>query len=249
MTIKAIIIEDIHSYLDTLQNMLKQFKQIDIVATATTKSEAINAISLHQPDLIFLDIQLGNNNGLDILEACKNMYKYVIFTTCHDEFALEGYKYNTVHYLLKPITQEELTKAIEKIPTFDSTIVQTENMKNMMFNIQHFKGQKLFFPDKNRYIATEVDSIMYITSEASYSNIHTIDRILKISKNLGFMENFLVNYPEFVRVHRSAIVNINYITSVKRGVDSQLTLYNGLQIPISLKEKSDLFTLLGIKEN
>jgi two-component system LytT family response regulator len=249
MKIRTIIVEDIQSYIDSLKIMLEAYAEIEVVATANNKIDAIEKISTLSPDLIFMDIQLEKNSGFDVLDECINSYKYVIFTTCHEEFALKGYKYNTVHYLLKPIDENMLETAVERVSFCMQNNSNIGNIENIVLKYSNLKGDKIFLPDKNVHHAIEIDSIIMIESDSSYSNIHTLNRRIKISKNLRYVEALLKNHNEFARVHRRYIVNINYISHLKRGMHSLLTLMNGHSIPISVNEKSNLFTLLGIKNS
>lgn len=248
MKIRAIIIEDIPSYNETLSLMLQNNNDIELVATASSKAEAIEKIVSLNPDLLFLDIQLGKHNGFEILDECKGYYKYVVFTTCHEEFALKGYEYPVAHYLLKPIEEEQLLSAIEKVKFCLISPNSLDSINNSLFKIHNLKGKKIFFPDKNVHHAIEVDSIIMVESDSSYSNIFTLIRKIKISKNLSYMQNLLIDFEEFKRVHRGYIINTNHITNVKRGLDSHLTLTNGHVVPVSNNIKGDLFTFLGIKE-
>jgi two-component system LytT family response regulator len=215
---------------------------------ASNKEEAIEKIKSLTPDLIFMDIKLGKSNGFDVLDECKSFYKYVIFTTSYDKYAIKGYNYNVVHYLLKPIEEEQLAIALEKVSLCLNDSYYQEDISKIIFKISNLKSKKIFFPDKNVHHAIEIDSIIYIESAASYSNIYTINRTIKISKNLSYMQNLLSEYPEFIRVHRSYIINRNHIINFKRGVDSSLTVTNNYIIPISINEKDNLFKILGIKD-
>lgn len=247
MKIRTIIVEDIQSYIDTLKIMLEAYAEIEVIATTNNKIDAIEKISALSPDLIFMDIQLEKSSGFDVLDECINSYKYVIFTTCHEEFALKGYKYNAVHYLLKPIDENMLKTAVEKVTFCMQNNSNSGNIENIVLKYSNLKKDKIYFPDKNVHHAIEIDSIIMIESDSSYSNIHTLNRTIKISKNLRFVESLLKEHKEFIRVHRCYIINSNHISHLKRGDNSLLSLTNGHSIPVSNLEKNNLFTLLGIK--
>lgn len=248
MKIKAVIIDDIPSYIDTLCMMLSQYSEIQIVATATNKEEGIYLLKKHSPDLIFLDIELQDKTGFEILDECPNYYRYVVFTTSFEDYAIQSYNYRGLHYLLKPIDPNSLQIAIDKARTSFSDVYNLEDVRNCVFKVFNFNTQKIFIPDKNVHHAIELDSIIYIQSSASYSNIYTIDKHFKASRNLNYMNRILENQPQFIRVHRSYLVNINHIQNLKRGMSSTLQMTNNYLVPISNAEKSSLFTRLGIKE-
>lgn len=248
MKIKAVIIDDIHSYIDTLCLMLSQYNDIQIIATASNKEDGIDILKKHNPDLVFLDIQLKDKSGFEILNECPNHYRYVVFTTSFENYAIQSYNYRVLHYLLKPIDPNSLQIAIDKARNSLSDAYNLEDIRNCVFKIFNFNTPKIFIPDKNIHHAIELDSIIYIQSSASYSNIFTIDRQLKASKNLNYMNKILENLPQFIRVHRSYLVNTNHIKNLKRGMSSTLQMTNNYLVPISNAEKSMLFTRLGIKE-
>lgn len=248
MKIKAIIIEDIQSYIDTLLIMLSKYKEIDVVATATNKHDAIEVIKMHKPDILFMDIQLGKNSGFEILDECIDDFNSVIFTTSHDEFALKGYTYRVLHYLLKPIDETALQAAIEKAKKHFQEPFTLDELKNSIFKISNLKSKKIYFPDKNIHHSIEIDSIIYLGSDAAYTDIYTLSKNIKVSKNLSTMQDMLSEYPEFIRVHRSFVININHILNLKRGPSSTILLTNGFTVPISNSEKDYLFKILGIKE-
>jgi two-component system LytT family response regulator len=247
MKIKTLIIEDINSTVETLKIMLLPYTEIDLIGTASNKDDAIYLIKSTSPDLILMDIQIGKHTGFEILDACKTFYKFVIFITCHDEYTLKGYEYNTIHYLLKPIDEKQLEIALNKV---FNTINLISNHDDSLYDITKFSNttnKKIYFPDKNIYHSVDVDSIIFIESDSSYSNIYTVNRIIKMSKNLSFIQNMLKDYNEFIRVHRSYIINQNHILNVKKGNDSILKLTNNHTIPISINLKDVLFKKLNIK--
>lgn len=249
MKIRTFIVEDNPSYSETLSLMIHNNSELDLTGVAFNKNDAVEKIISINPDVLFLDIELGKHTGFEILDECAGYYKYVIITTSHEEYALKSYDYPVVHYLLKPISEDQLVKSIEKVKVCLRNRNSLNDITNAVFKIQNLKGRKIFFPDKNLHHSIEVDSIIMIESDSSYSNIITVNRKIKISKNLSFVQNLFSEFPEFKRIHRGYIININHIQNVKRGMDSHLTLTNGYTIPISINIKGELFTALGIKEN
>lgn len=248
MKIRTVIIEDIQSYIETLKIMLEAYPEIEIVATASNKVNAIEIIKKYTPDLVFMDIQLGKNSGFEVLDECDDYYKKVIFITSYNEFALKGYNYRAIYYLLKPFSEEALSIAISKTKIFFETAANLIDIRNAVFKINNLKSNKIFFPDKNVHHSIEVDSIIYIESDAAYSDIFTLTRNIKVSKNLSMMEKLLNNYSEFIRIHRSYLINKNHIINLKRGNESSVYLTNGYILPVSNNEKAELFTQLGIRE-
>lgn len=116
MKIQTLIIEDSKMDFELLKHILLKYPEINVVSTTTNKSDALIAIKEHKPDLIITDILLnGKNTTFEILDECNDFYKFVIFTTGHKDFVLKGYDYRVLHYLIKPIEETQLAKAIERV--------------------------------------------------------------------------------------------------------------------------------------
>lgn len=237
--IRTIIIEDIQLAIETLSNLLKLHPEIDIVAVASNKDQAINLIQKHKPDLLFLDIKIGKDSGFDVLDSCINYFKYVIFTTAYSEFVMESYKYMTVHFLLKPIHPNDLRLAINKVSNLTN---RTQSEKNSVNEIA-----KLFYNEKGYWKSVEIEDIIYLESMRSYCKVHTNYGVIQLSKNLSkVLENLPPNH-QIIRIHKSYAVNIKYISQMKRGMSSSLILMTGLELPVSILHKTNIVKLLGIR--
>lgn len=254
MKIKAFIVEDISHSIKTLEILLQKYNDIELVGFATNAEEAIEKIKELKPDLLFMDIKLGKDSGFTVLDQTKGFYKFVIFTTAYSEYSLTAFHYQTIHYLLKPIDIDMLDKAIDKAINFFETKSNTLNpsfdeINKLNLVLNNKNGKTIFVPEKNSWLAINTDQIIYIKAEASYSYIITLDKNIKVSKNLSAMEKMLEGQDHFFRVHRSYIINTLYIKSLKKGNDSSVELINGENIPISQNEKNDFFTKLGVKQD
>lgn len=249
MNISTLIVEDDGVFSTMLQMLLRKHKDFQLLEVVEDKKSAIEAIKKHKPDLIFMDIYLKSGSGMDVLEACKDDYSFVIFVTSFDEFALKGYEYRAIHYLLKPFEESSFIKAITSARTF---FMDKKQLSKINQNIAHYTGNgnsddgKIFIPYKGSLQAIRVESILYIESDKSYTDVHTLAQVYKLSKNLSQMHRELANFSQFVRIHRSFLININHIVNIKRGLNSLVYLTNGVALPISNNEKKDFFQKLGI---
>lgn len=250
-TLKCILVEDILPALNTLEILLTDIPNIQIVGSSTNKDDAINKINHYKPDLLFMDINLGKHSGFEVLDACKGNYKFVIFTTAYNEYLLKSFDYPTIHYLLKPIKKENLIQAINKIKSnFETTnVIENDLQKLKDSTNDNFKKGKFYYPHKGSWKFVETNDIIYIESENSYSNIFTNHDTIKVSKNLSKMLFELSDISEencFLRIHKQYIININYIVEIKKGLKSSVLLNNKLEFPISIKQKSHVFSVLGV---
>jgi two-component system LytT family response regulator len=254
MKIRAFIVEDISHSIKTLELLLKKYDQIELLGFATSMEEAIPKIKELSPDLLFMDIKLGKNSGFDVLEQTQGYYEFVIFTTAYSEFALNAFNYQTINYLLKPIDPDILESAIERVtkyfenkPTISNLESEVSTVKSRIDH-QH-TGKTIFLPEKNSWIAVNTGLILYIKAEASYSYVVLSDRKIKVSKNLSAMEKLIDDDDMFFRVHRSFIINTHCIKSIKKGNESSVELINDEIIPISINEKNNFFTRIGVKQD
>jgi two-component system, LytTR family, response regulator len=250
MNVKCFIIEDMPLAAENLQIQLSEFDQIEIIGHAENYTDAIEMINRLKPDLLFCDLQIGNKLGFDVLDACIGNYEFVIFTTAYDKFALKAHEYDTISYLLKPIDQHHLALSIHKVINY---LTKTQNENNTistsvttMDNSPKVKNKKLFVYTDQTFQAINIEHILYLQAETSSTIIVTIDSKFKISKRLAYYEDLLIPFVNFVRIHKSYIINADKIIKATKGLKPSITLENNIEIPISVLQKSNVFLQLGI---
>jgi len=213
--IQTIIVEDEIEDLHLLENLLAPYEEIEIVKTADTVENAIAAIAKHQPELIFLDINLYGRNSFEILDTIKNfkLQPKIIFTTAYQNYMNRAFKYAVFDYLLKPINRQELKETIDRYK---------QNKEQSNFNDSYEKlmhsYDKLIFNTVDGFEVVDPKQIVFLETVKgqSYTDIHLNDGShLIITKNIGEIENLL---PEdiFFKLHRSYILNLNYVRKVNR---------------------------------
>jgi two-component system LytT family response regulator len=237
-SIKAIIIEDEIEDLDLMQNLLKSYPKIEIVATARDIENGVAAISVHKPDLIFLDINLYGRTSFEILDIIKNfnLNPKIIFTTAFDNYMNKAFKYSAFDYLLKPIDRQELKKTIKRYITnseqtdFKESYQRFNNVKKkLIFNTT--EGFELINPENIVYLAT--------IKNQSYTEFFMFDgSSIIVTKSIGEIEPLLPK-KYFYKIHRSYILNLSFVKKVNR-IRGKCYLQNNDKdyvIPIS-REKS-----------
>ena len=186
-----------------------------MVHTFTSPLDAIKYISKNEVDLIFLDIQMPEISGIEFAETISqlNLHPDVIFVTAHDQYLLDALRVNALDYLLKPVDVLELEKAVSR--------VQKRNKKDFRESIQNLvasnQKKKLKFNTRNGFVTFYETDVLYIEADGVYSKIHLINgKEIIISQNLGKIEEQL-KAKELIKIHRSVIVNANYIFEINRG--------------------------------
>jgi two-component system LytT family response regulator len=247
---KAVIIDDEPLARDLTRAYLKQFPQIEVVEECNDGFEGIKAIQQHHPDLIFLDIQMPKINGFEMLELIDKQ-PAVIFATAFDEFAIKAFENNAIDYLLKPYSQDRFSKAVQKFLDKRKTAstVQEENVQKTLDTMAASPAQqsRLVVKTGTKVKIIPLHDIHYLEADDDYVKVITAEGQFLKNRTMQFYEDTL-DPQQFVRVHRSYIVQVNQITRIDPyQKESYLAvLRNGKQIPVSKTGHAKLKTILGI---
>lgn len=237
--INAIIIEDEPQAISALKFELElNCKNVYVVETAKSVKEGILKIEQTKPDLVFLDIQLSDGLGLDILEHFETITFKVIITTAYSEYALKAIKYSALDYLLKPIGTKELQNAIAKITK--------ENQSEINNKIEtYIQNQKYLLANKKIVLQTsegifvhEISTILKCSSEGNYTKIYfTNNKKILISKTLKKLEELLVPF-NFERIHHSYLINLNHLKSYLHKDGGYVIMSDNSTLPVSQRKKT-----------
>lgn len=242
---KIIIIDDEPLARSIVKSYLEKYNEIEIVAECNNGFEGLKAIETYQPDLIFLDIQMPKINGFEMLELIDNNPS-VIFTTAFDEYALKAFETSAIDYLLKPFTEERFDQAFEKWKASNSTFSKTNEI-NEVVHKQPDEKLRVVVKDGSTIQIIPTSDILYFEAYDDYVKVHTKERYHLKKKTLSYYEQTL-NQKDFLRIHRSFIINVNYLTKISSFEKNsyRATLTNQAQIPISRNSYAELKELLGI---
>jgi two-component system LytT family response regulator len=240
---KAIIIDDESRARVLLQGMLEtSVPEVEIVALCEDLPSGIKAIRKFQPDLVYLDIEMPGNSGLELLDFLneEEIQFSIIFTTAYSHYAIKAFKLSAIDYLLKPIEQDELVGSFER---FKRTKARDKNNYSLLKeNLKIHDSQKLAVPSGNTYRFIELDDIHYLKAEGSYTQlIFTDETRLIASRTLKNFEEILDDTTSFFRCHKSFLVNSKYITGYNKS-DGHMLLKNNISIPISPDKVAELMT-------
>ncbi len=224
---RAIIIEDEKNGREILIKLLElHCPEILVCNTADSVTKGIKLIKEYRPDVIFLDIKLGGENGFEILTELQNdEYDFkVIFTTAYEEYAIKAIKNEAIDYLLKPIDASELKTAVSKLMKYYKA-KQQGNPSHLSTSMN--LPQKIKIENRSGFDLVELDSILYCHSEANYTRIYFKDKKnILTSKTLKHYQMILEKYW-FLRIHKSIIINIKEVESYKHGKGGQVIMSNG----------------------
>ena len=241
---KVIIIDDEPLARGIVKEYLQSYPEVDLAAECADGFEGIKAIQQHQPDLIFLDIQMPKINGFEMLELTENP-PAVIFTTAFDEFAIKAFESNAVDYLLKPFSKERFEKAIQKYLQHSNNTSTPQVIEAAAFS--PLQQNRIVVKDSNKIKIIPVNKIHYLEAADDYVKIITAEGSFLKKRTMNFFEQSLSAY-HFVRIHRSYLVNTQLITRIDvYEKDSHLLLLTtGEKLPVSKAGYVKLKDALGI---
>ncbi len=239
--LSAVIVDDEKSSIVTLEWLLQDFKdKITVAGSFQDPREAIGFIKTHKPDLLFLDIQMPNLTGFDLLEAVDGFFEQVVFITAYDDFAIKAFEVSAVDYLLKPIDADLLKKCIDKATHFFARDVFKEQLEILMKKLNQNKViDKIALPTMEGLMFVKPSQIVYCKSDSNYTHVVMLNKEeLLISKTLKEIEQIIQN-DNFFRVHHSYLVNLNYLSKYYKGKNAYVVMESGQQIPVSRNKKND----------
>jgi two-component system, LytTR family, response regulator len=243
--IKAIIVDDEKNSCEALQLLLqKHCIEVEVIAVAYSAADALEKIEALHPQLIFLDIEMPNMNGFQMLEQIRKINFELIFTSSYDQYAIKAFKFSALDYLLKPVDREELEKAVQKVSKKLNNINQQLDILLQKINQPSVTPQKIALPTMQGLELVSISCIISCSANNNYTEFFLTDkkRIL-VSRTLREMEN-LLEECSFLRVHHSHIVNLNAITRYVKGEGGYLIMSDGSNVDVSRSRREMLMQKL-----
>ncbi len=245
---KAVIIDDEKKSRQVLRDLLEKYCiDIAVVDEAAGCKEGVEIISELKPDLVFLDIQMPDGSGFNLLEEFEKPNFNVIFVTAFDQYAINAIKFSAIDYLLKPVNPQDLIKSVERYK--DRTMAGDINKRLdvLMQNLGAGKSkpQKIVLSTAEGYHVVNPDDIIRCQSDSYYTNFHFIDgkRII-VSKTLKEYEELLSEFG-FVRSHKSHLVNLKYIKSYMRADGGNIIMSDGTEVPVSRRKRDYIISIIS----
>jgi len=228
---KVIIIDDERDARLLIRQYLKPFTEFEVIDECSNGLEAVTKINEREPDIIFLDVQMPGLSGFQVVEQLIHIPK-IIFTTAYDRYALKAFESNALDYLLKPYTSERFSKAIEKVVLQDhQRLVQAQKLASEIAASQY--PDRFLVECGSKLVKVDTSDIYYLEAERDYTRIHAESKSYLSNYGIGLLE-LRLNPQTFLRVHRSYIVNMQYIKEVyKEGVGAQIVLKNDAVLNVS----------------
>lgn len=253
--ISAIIVEDDPLFKEMLVDLLpKSMVEVEILATCNTLRQAKEAINRHNPQLVFLDVELPDGKGIELFQEYEDYGNFeTIFVTAYDKYALDAIKRNAADYILKPVKNDELNIALLKVQQrleAQAALIKIDELNALVKTIdqQNTQDKKISINTNDGTIFIKINDILKLESESNYTVIH-LEQNKKIiaSKTLSVFEELLDAF-NFIRIHRSFIININKILQVLNDNGNYAVLMSdNTLVDISRRKRKDFFDKIAYK--
>jgi two-component system LytT family response regulator len=244
---KAIIIDDEKKGREVLKSLIENYcKQVEIIALASSANEGYELIGAHQPDVIFLDVEMPNGDGFSLLERFEEINFQIIFTTAFDDYAIKAIKFHALDYLLKPVDIDELRLAVANVEKILQSKQPLENRySELILSRKMEHSGKLALPIKDGIIYLSISEIVRVESDGAYSIFYTTcGKKYLSSKNLGEYEEILPALG-FFRIHRSHMVNVKKVKKFIRGDGNFIEMEDGSQVEIARRKKDEFLQFMN----
>ena len=237
---KAIIVDDEQDSRNILSNYLNKYcPSVEIMGTADSVATGVEAIEKHNPDIVFLDIEMPYGNGFDLLSQVDKITFETVFVTAYDNYAVQALNQSAAYYLLKPIDIDDLIYAVEKIEKEKQEQDYTEHSKILLENLQGQKNQKkkIMLPTLEGFELITIEDILYCKAEDNFTEFHLLSGSkLLICKTLKYFDDMLQDF-QFCRIHRSHLINLEYVSRYTKGKGGFVTMKNEVQLEVASSKK------------
>ena len=250
MNLKAIIVDDEPYCCEPLSILLADNMQVEVVACCHSASDALAAIQKYSPDLVFLDVEMPKMNGFEMLEQLPSVNFEIIFTTSYDQYALKAIRFSAIDYLLKPVDQEELLNAVQKVIRHSQKpLAQQLEILMQKIHQPHTPISKIAMPTMEGLQMIPVDSIISCESDSNYTILLLKNnKKIVVSRTLKEIDELLEEHS-FIRVHRCYLANLNEVEKYVKGEGGYLVMSDGTTIDVARNKKEVLMKkLLPYKE-
>lgn len=241
MKLKTIIVEDEQTSREILKNYLTKYcPTVEVLGEASNIDEALILIRNNNLDLIFLDVEMPYGSGFDLLDKFDKTDFEVVFVTAYNQYAIEALNSHASYYLLKPISIDELIKAVDYVTQIK--VKENQLQHSVLVPKISVTNNKITIPTQNGFEVIEMKDIIYCKADDNYTEIYFENNQKKlVSKTLKYFEDILKE-SGFARIHKSFLVNVSYIASYKKGKGGTISLANGKELSVSASKKAEFLS-------
>jgi two-component system LytT family response regulator len=242
---KALIIDDENRTRELIAKMITSFGlDIEAIPAGENVQSGIKAIEEIKPDIVFLDIQMPDGTGFDLLRSVKNKNFEVVFITAHEEFAIKAIKFSALDYLLKPIDPSELRAAVERAIKAVDDKKEDSQFEALQHNIQPSQKRRLVLKTQESVYVVELHEIIRCEADRNYTSFFLVGgKKILVSKTLKEYETLLSSH-NFLRVQQSHLINLDYVDRYDKGNGGSVVMKDGSEVPLSPAKREIFFKIL-----
>tara|TARA_R110000744_G_scaffold375667_2_gene489297 strand:- start:14 stop:745 length:732 start_codon:yes stop_codon:yes gene_type:complete len=240
MKLNALIVEDELNSREILRNYLKKYcPTVNLVGEAATIKEGLDLINSNELDLVFLDVEMPFGNAFDLLDQLPDRSFETVFVTAYNQYAVDALNAHAAYYLMKPISIDELIKAVDYVTEIreKEKIMEDRVLTPKMGRVDG----KITLPQQDGFQVLNVADILYCKADDNYTELYLEKQKILVSKTLKYFEDALSEHT-FARIHKSYLVNVNEIIKYKKGKGGSVVISNGKELMVSASKKKDLLS-------
>ncbi|MBP7555140.1 MAG: response regulator transcription factor [Chitinophagaceae bacterium] len=246
--IRSLIIDDEQHCISHLSSLLREelAQDVHLMDSFTSLAAGLEGIRKYRPDLVFLDVQLGNEEtGFELLKQLTDYYPQIVFTTAYEKYAVQAFRFSAVDYLLKPVDAGDLRQAVKRIQERTPGMQISQKLETLLGNLYN-ATRRICVPVMSGMVILNIADIVRCESDSNYTTIFLNDQQkLTVAKTLKEFEDMLAEY-NFFRVHNSQLINLTYVRSYNKGKGGTVTLKNGTVVEVSTRRKEEFLKKLNL---
>jgi two-component system LytT family response regulator len=244
--ITCLIIDDEKNSREVLNKIINQYfsSKLYVVDAVDSVAKGVEVINKLHPELVFLDIEMKGEDGFQLFKHFDSVFFDIIFTTAHKNYAIEAIKHAAIDYLLKPLNFVDLNDAIKRLERKQTAATNQLRINALLQNLNtdSTKFNKIALPTATGYTLEKISNILYCRGDGNYSKITTLqNKEIVVSKTLKYLEGILPS-AVFSRIHKSTLVNLNYVNSYSRENGHSITMTTGKKFDVSFRKNDEFLS-------
>lgn len=247
--IKALIVDDSAQARKLLRLMLAEVAHdVEVTGEAANAASAVQHIKATPPDVVFMDIEMPGKSGLQLAEELSNdeVPFGIVFTTAYNQYAIRAFRLAAIDYLLKPIEEQQLAEAVDKIRNLKTASQTKQQLQALISNLKSDTDATISLPALNGYLFQRVADILYIKANGSYTQIYAAGKQpVTVSRNLKYFETALADFKQFVRVHRSYLINVQQMKRFDKAERGIIVMNDDAAIDLARDRRDVFFKTIG----
>lgn len=242
--LRAIIVDDEKGAREVLQNLVLNFCEgVEVVGEFANVQDAIVGINELKPDVVFLDIEMPNYAGYEIVQFFDEIDFEIIFVTAYDNYAVKAFEVSAVDYIMKPVDIDRLVSAVDRVKTKITQEQTAKKFQVLQESLRSKKLENLIIHDKGGQSVIPLKSLIAIEAQEAYSCIHTEEKTYLVSKHLKYYEELFSDNQEMFRSHKSWIINLDKMESFQKSL-GVIQMKNGVEAKLSKYKKEDFMAAI-----